>query len=70
MLVQLCNPAAAREARSAGGARRLPAPVAAVTTDGGDPRAYACTGTECAAPAIEPETLRETIRTFGRTAAA
>jgi uncharacterized protein YyaL (SSP411 family) len=43
-----------------------------VVTDGAiaaaaaGPRAYACTATECAAPAASPEVLAETIRTFGR----
>jgi uncharacterized protein YyaL (SSP411 family) len=38
--------------------------VAAAAAAG--PRAYACTATECAAPAASPEALAETIRTFGR----
>ncbi len=51
----------------------LPGPVTAavgpsplVGGNGRDPRAYACTATACAAPATDPEALRETIRTFGR----
>jgi uncharacterized protein len=54
-----------------GTAGRLPAVVtdAAFGRGGapssGDPRAYACTATECAAPAASPEALAETIRRFG-----
>jgi uncharacterized protein len=54
-----------------GAAGRLPAVVgdAAVGRGGApsaaDPRAYACTATECAAPAASPEALAETIRQFG-----
>jgi len=44
----------------------LPPPVAATTDGAGEPRAYACTATACAAPATDPDALRETIRTFGR----
>lgn len=44
----------------------LPAPVAAEATRRGEPRAYACTATACAAPATEPDALRETIQGFGR----
>jgi len=54
-----------------GEAGRLPAVVTggaeAGTREG--PRAYACTATECAAPAVSAQALVETIRTFGRTKA-
>jgi uncharacterized protein YyaL (SSP411 family) len=54
-----------------GATSRLPAVVrdgasgraGAVLADG--PRAYACTASECAAPAASPEVLAETIRHFG-----
>jgi uncharacterized protein YyaL (SSP411 family) len=54
-----------------GTAGRLPAVVtdgasgraAALAPDG--PRAYACTATECAAPATSPDALAETISHFG-----
>ena len=51
-----------------GAAGRLPAVVTdgAVAAASAGPRAYACTATECAAPAASPNALAETIRTFGR----
>lgn len=48
----------------------LPAPVGSAASDRGEPRAYACTGTACAAPAGDQDALRETIRAFGRISAA
>jgi len=66
LVVQVYDPAA-----QDGDAGRLPA----VVTDGAaagaaaGPRAYACTATECAAPAASPDALAETIRTFGRSTA-
>jgi uncharacterized protein YyaL (SSP411 family) len=47
----------------------LPVPVPARAADVGEPRAYACTATACAAPTGDPDALREAIRTFGRPAA-
>ncbi|HLW48387.1 MAG TPA: thioredoxin domain-containing protein [bacterium] len=65
-IVQVYDPGA-----SDGPAGRLPAVVAdaagnrnAQASNG--PRAYACTATECAAPAASAEVLAETIRQFGR----
>jgi uncharacterized protein len=55
-----------------GAGGRLPAVVTDGAPGGGPsagpagPRAYACTATECAAPAASPEALAETIRHFGR----
>jgi uncharacterized protein len=65
-LVQVYDPNARDE-----GAGRLPAVVADGAAAGrgrvydGEPRAYACTATECAAPATTPDALAETIRRFG-----
>jgi uncharacterized protein YyaL (SSP411 family) len=63
-VVQLYDPA------SHGDAGQLPRTVAGEAAPrAGTPaaaRAYACTATECAAPAESPEVLAETIRTFGR----
>ncbi|HET7265634.1 MAG TPA: thioredoxin domain-containing protein [bacterium] len=66
LVVQTYDPAA-RD----GEPGRLPPPVAgsAAAAAGAAPRAYACTATECAAPAASPDALAETIRTFGRTTA-
>ena len=65
-VVQVYDPAAPD------GAGRLPAVVADGAGAGGratgGPRAYACTATECAAPAASPEALADTIRRFGRIA--
>jgi uncharacterized protein len=52
------------------GGGRLPAIVADGALAGGgalagEPRAFACTATECAPPAVAPEGLAETIRHFG-----
>jgi hypothetical protein len=47
----------------------LPAPMGSAATDRSEPRAYACTATACAAPAGDPDALRETIRAFGRVSA-
>ncbi len=67
-IVHLYDPSAADGAERGG---VLPAPVAAAGGPAGDePRAYACTATACAAPATDPEVLRDTIRTFGRISAA
>jgi uncharacterized protein len=44
----------------------LPAQVAADARGRGEPRAYACTAAACAAPATDPDALRETIQGFGR----
>jgi uncharacterized protein len=63
VVVQVYDPAA-RDGE--GGS--LPAVVPEAAAAGAaEPRAYACTATECAAPAASPEALAETIRTFGRT---
>ncbi|HEV2282266.1 MAG TPA: thioredoxin domain-containing protein, partial [bacterium] len=63
LVVQTYDPEAA-----GGEAGRLPAVVtggaASGTREG--PRAFACTATECAAPAASAQALTETIRTFGR----
>ncbi|HLY23129.1 MAG TPA: thioredoxin domain-containing protein [bacterium] len=77
LVVQTYDPEAA-----GGEAGRLPAVVTAGAAAGVDfmvagrgsagtregPRAYACTATECAAPAVSAQALTETIRTFGRAA--
>lgn len=47
----------------------LPATIPAGAAAAGEPRAYACTATACAAPSSDPDALRETIREFGRPAA-
>ncbi|HLJ59869.1 MAG TPA: thioredoxin domain-containing protein [bacterium] len=47
----------------------LPAPAAALGAASGPPRGYACTATACAPPEADPEALRTTIRSFGRTSA-
>jgi uncharacterized protein len=44
----------------------LPSVVAAAAGLRADPSAYACTATACAAPATEPDALRDTIQNFGR----
>jgi uncharacterized protein YyaL (SSP411 family) len=62
-IVHVHDPSAG-DGRPAGG---LPAPAA---TGRGEPQAYACTAAACAAPAADPDLLRETIRTFGRGSAA
>ena len=48
----------------------LPSLIAGATDGERGPLAFACTATACAAPAATPEALEETIRAFGRVAAA
>lgn len=43
----------------------LPDPVRAMITSAAEPRAYVCAGTACAQPTSDPQTLTETISTFG-----
>jgi uncharacterized protein YyaL (SSP411 family) len=61
-VVHLYDPAAASGV--------LPAPAAALDVAADAPRAYVCTASACAPPASDPETLAETIRSFGRAPAA
>ncbi len=44
----------------------LPPPVRAMVAAASEPRAYVCAGTACAPPTSDPQTLRETLLTFGR----
>jgi len=44
----------------------LPPPVRAMLTAASEPRAYVCAGTACAPPTSDPQTLRQTLETFGR----
>ena len=53
---------------AASGALPAVAPALDGTAEG--PRAFVCTATACAPPAVDPEALAETIRTFGRAPAA
>ncbi len=46
----------------------LPGPVRAMLTRSGRPQAYVCAGNTCAPPTTDPETLAQTLATFGLSA--